>query len=106
LNTRPAQVSSVALFVGLPPELDDLCRDAIGEQIGVVRAADAAAAAGMVGVARPRLVVATLALGKSDRALVEDAAVASGARTVFLPENADAMTVERIIQNAVAIAFG
>lgn len=92
--------------MGLGPELDDLCRDAIGEQIGVVRAADASTAASMMGVTRPRLVVATLSLEPKDRALVEDASVATGARTVFLSPDADAMTVERVIQNAVAIAFG
>lgn len=99
-------MSNVALFVGLPAELDDLCREAIGEQIGVVRAADASAAASVVGMARPRLVVASLSLSQKDRALLEDAAVAIAARTVFLSPTADAMTVERVIQNAVAIAFG
>jgi hypothetical protein len=106
LNTRPTQISNVALFVALPAELDDLCREAIGDEIGVVRAADAAAAASMVGVARPRLVIAALSVSKSDRALLEDACVATGARTVFLSPDADAMTVERVVQSAVAIAFG
>jgi hypothetical protein len=104
-STRPAKESNVALFVALPADVDDVCRETIGEHIGVVRANDGAAACSMVGVARPRLIIATLDLSAKDRALLDDAAVATGARVVFLASNADAMTIERIVANAVAVAF-
>lgn len=95
----------MALFVVLPADVDDVCRETIGDKIGVVRANDGAAACLMVGVVRPRLIVATLDLPAKERALLEDAAVATGARIVFLTPGADAMAIERILANAVAVAF-
>jgi hypothetical protein len=98
-------MSKVAFFVGLPPSVEEACRSALTNDVGIVALSDASVAGDVVLLARPQLVVGSSAVSAADRAVVNRLASDFGARIIWVPPQASETAIGVLVGGAAEAAF-
>jgi hypothetical protein len=106
LTTRRASAAQIAVAVGLDAEAVRACAAAIGDAVRIVSTREGAAASDLVGVLRPRLVVAVSVLSDAEGGRLAAAATACGAQLLCLSVGVTGEAMAWAVQRAAAAAFG
>lgn len=105
IETRRADATELAIFVGLDSDARQLCAETLGDAVAIVHSDEPAAARELVAALRPRLVVASAALSPAERAQLGSAAAACGAHVVSLQQGMSIVAMERLLQGAAVVVF-